>query len=360
MKTVLFSILLSFLGQSNGFSSTIQVHQLQQISSLAYIHQDLLTLNKIKPRSNKYKLMRFDIEAGITAKGDVGVLTFAGGAAVEFIWKRNNSLGQYEANSLYENQYIYLPTNASSAEEIQKILKTRIKSFLKVRKFRKKFKRKFNRLIRRDSKKISKLIKNIVHMPRIGNWYIDRFFKSYSFSNNYSLGIIKFGGSKRIRFRFKIVGVPYLHHDTEKLNFTQQNLKKTMNILNDLGHNNSPLSQFSLYRARVIHDINKKFDIGIASIGSKSALTIEYRELSDDLYNFVPNISVQEKFETSEVSNINNFVIGQLDNVNFNNKKNSFKLREVRFKYSLDKSLGLKLATINKGSSFNLHYRNVQ
>lgn len=326
---------------------------IHKIGDIATRHGEIISSKLNAPYGNgKLRLDRFDMQVGISASGQIGLLTFSGSPAVEFIWQRNlETLPGDDIDEEEPTEEVELAVGLASGEEIFKGMFSEISKFLGEQRLKKR--RKVIRLLRRDAQRISKLVRNLIFMPRIGNWYVGGFFKNYSFSNNLSLGAISLGGSKRLRFRFRVNRVPYQSDD--KLSLGQKKLKTMMEMFNNYSESSLKFNQFLLKRVFAVHTLEAGLDIGIYSTSASKGVQIEYKKVQDS--KFVP-YSNYNNFVTkiSPLKFINEKIISYFDRKTYDDTKD-LSLHQIRVKYSTSNGIDFALASVEKSSTLEFHYK---
>ncbi len=359
MNKFIFILLYSITTlASNNFRDSMLVNR---IGSVADTHGKIISNSLSKFFSEKVELERFDMQVGVTASGDVGLLSFSGGAAAEFVWQKNLPEG-LPGDDINEEEPTLEQVDAEvdlmTQEQVYSHLYKELDNFLNFQKIKKRKRNKIIKVLRSDAQKISLLIRNLVLMPRIGNWYVGGFFKNYSFNTGVSLGAVSLGKSKRVRFRFKVKNRPYILSHGDHLTSGQKRLKKMMENFNALSARNNLFQQFSLERVFAIHSLTAGLDLAVFSSSFTKGVQIEYKKAIDDIRLDIPGLNFNSLSKIYyPIRTFNEAIIHYFDNKSYTDTNSELSLHQIRVKYSLDKGVGFKVLTVEKSSTLEFHYK---
>jgi hypothetical protein len=356
---ILIALLLTSSAYANNeFQNAVLVNK---IGNIADAHGKIISNSLSRFFSDKVKLERFDMQVGVTTSGDVGLLSFSGGAAAEFVWQRNLSEGlpgDDIDDEEPQDEQVDVEVGLVSSNEVYSILYTQLDDFLHFKKIKRKKRRKIIRLLRKDAEKISSLIKDLVLMPRVGNWYVGGFFKNYTFSTGLSLGAISIGKSKRIRFRFKVKNMPYVLSREDNLSRGQKKLERLMQNFNHLSTRNDIFQQFDLKRVFAIHTLTASLDLAVFSTSFSKGVQIEYKKANDDTsfdYIGLQNSKLSKAY--LPIRALNESIIRHFDKRFYSDRSSELSLHQIRLKYSLEAGAGFKVVTVEKASTLEFHYK---
>lgn len=335
-------LLILFFLVTNAYSFN-QADELLQIAE--HHHQ---VMNDLTSADKNLRLDRLDLQVGISGSGDLGVLTFGASSAVELIWMRDKQEDSDDIDT--EREIIIDPTEESDILS-QKMTKE-IGQFVNLKILKRKQRKRIVRSLRRDAQKINALVKDLVQMPSFYGWYIDGFFKNYHFSASGDLlGIINLGYDKRIRFRFKVQRYPYTNIPSDSLSKKQEKLKRLMKSFSLIAQRQDKNDIFQLKRVWTINSLEKDLDLIIANIGKAKGVQIEFKKAED--YFQAEGL----RFKWRKVELVNTKIINTFNNFDTNRTLKDLYLKQVRIKYTTDKGLDFQIASINKSSTIEFHYK---
>jgi hypothetical protein len=325
------------------------------LDSAVRAHEDALTDENLK-RTKNLSLDRFDLQFGVSASGDLGILTFAGGSAVEFIWQKNTDNGDL-GDDIDEDEEILVDLSSYPKEdEIYTSLKENITHVFKKMTLKPRFEKRVLRLIRRDANRISKLVNDLMTMPNVGPWYVGGFFKNYSLGLSGGLiKIVNVGYSKRIRFRFKTPRKEYIDHDEQKLSLRQKKMKKLMQRYEQIRQTQTT-HFFKLKRVWAIHTLSKGLDLGVIETSKSKGIQIEYKRKEMDTPLWLSE-SREKDFQLKPVAWLNNRVVNFFARRNYDDTPGKLSLHQIRMKYSFEKAGGFKIVEIGQENTFEFHYK---
>lgn len=330
-------------------------HLVSKIGNIAETHGEFLSRNLKGFVDGNLRLDRFDMQLGVTASGDVGIMSFAGSSAAEFIWERNEI--EESTDDIDEEEGVdqaEIEVGMESSDDIYQKLYSELNKFFKFQKFKKRHRKRIIRRLRADAEDISKVIRNLVLMPRVGNWYVGGFFQNYSLSKNFSLGIVSFGKSKRVRLRFKVNSIPMRRNELGDLTLGQKKLKAAMDIFNSISKRNYLYNQFRFKRVFAVHELGKELDFAVFKSSFTRGVQIEYKKANDEI-PYVASGIIPKMY--APIRALNQKIIEHFDRKFYDDSSDQLSLKQIRLKYSLDKSVGIKLATVETSSTFEFHYK---
>ncbi len=309
----------------------------------------------------KYRLDRYDLQFGLSSEGEFGVLSVGGEGAVEFIWQRNLLDGD-AGDDIDEQNWIERTIEVdwtTQSSDIEKSLISETNKIVDLSKLKPRLRKRIIRKFRKDAEKLRKSVKELVLMPRVGDWYIGGFFQNYNFSKGFSLGIVDLGYDLRIRFRFKVNSIPLLYRSVEDFSRKQKKLRALMLRFNKMGKSSSGIHhQFRLKRVWAIHDKSFDLDLGLVNLGSTRGLQIEYKRLDDDIAQYYfeefPSIS---KGLFSVANAVNNRFVAQFDKKYIEDRPNELSLHQIRMKYTGSLEFGIEILTLGKSKTLEFHYK---
>lgn len=303
--------------------------------------------NRITKRlSDKYEnLDRLDIGLGFNASGSLGIFSFGKSSSIELIWRRKE-------NTKKELKEITININPlMSADDLYKSLESNMNSIIDFQNINNRIKRRITKTLYKDAKKINYFSKLVLETPQIGNWYINSFSRNYYFSS--SIGFtdnLSLGYEKRIRFRFKVNQTP-LRVEDKKYNLF---IMSVMNTLNVIQMRDNIHDGFDLYRCRAMIDFELGFDLFFFSKSVGKGFLVEFKKNE----KFSTPIQTKDYLHhriMSKVTNSINNIISQkeLDG-------GSLELNQVRYSFALSGEFDFVLASIEKYSSIDLHFKRVE
>lgn len=345
-------LLIAFLFSSLSFA---QVERLPvdeaELNDIYVVNNEMI--NDHKNPSKKLRLDRFDLQVGLTAAGDLGVLTFSGSSAVELVWLRN--FKDKAEDDLADEETIDLEIDPyQSEEDVYKQMYTSINSFFSKIFLKPRFERRVLRKLRKDAFRINSIVNDLSTMPAVDNWYVDGFFQTYGFSVSGSLiDIVKIGYSKRIRFRFKINQDLLLKKSLEELSKKQTKLKKLMHTFEHMRSKQGP-EQFKFYRVRAGHTFGLDLDLGLVEISKSRGFVIEYRRLNTPVNEL---LTKTKSTFPKMFSGINHLIARQFSKKQYRDDPDTLSLKQIRIKYGFEPGVGFKILTLSKDSTMEFHYK---
>ncbi len=324
-------------------------------------HEEILNDLLDERDATQYRLDRYDLQFGFTASGEFGVLSAGGEGAIEFIWQRNLDSGD-AGDDIDEEEWIERTIEVDwsiTPEEIEEAFIRETNRIVKLSNLRSKVRKRIIRRFRKDAESITRAVKEMVLLPRIGDWYIGGFFQNYNFSKGFSLGIFSLGHDLRMRFRFKINAVPMLYTSLGDFTKRQRSLRKLMLRFNAMGDSSSSIhKQFKLKRVWAIHDWNFGLSLGAVSFGMSRGLQIEYKRLDDNLSLPFFEGRDAEYFKPIQPANfINNKLVSVFDKSMVTDTPDELSLHQIRVKYTGDLEAGVELVSIGKSETLEFHYK---
>lgn len=316
------------------------------IIKIAQEHQSVI--QELSYKEKNLRLDRLDLQLGLSSSGELGILTFGASSAVELIWMRPKEL---DSDDIDDEREIILDTN-STPKNLFNDLRKEIDRFIDLKILNKKSQNRILRTLRKDAEEITSVVSSLVHMPSLYGWYIDGFFKNYAFSvSGKLLGILSAGYDKRIRFRFKVRRAPYRDQELDELNQKQLKLKNLMSQFSLIAQRQNLRDTFKLKRVWTINSIEKDLDLVVANLGISKGIQIEFKKQED----YFQDQTLKPKWIISE--KINNKVISSFNRFDISTSPYELNLRQVRLKYTTETGLDFKLASINKPSTVEFHYK---
>lgn len=305
----------------------------------------LIESQRARPAYRGWRLSRLDVEVGVSAKGDIGILGTTGNAAVELIWERR-------APALREEN-VTVNADFRHAGDIFQQLRDQILPVFGNDAMKPRIRRELEKVLRRDAEKISRFAEDLVTLPRIRDWYVAGFNKMYYFGvDGKILPGLEAGYDRRIRVRFAVSGLPHRKKDLEVLGHSQKTHVAIMEMLHDLGRFSSSADRFELRRAWVRFDLNKELDLILFKVSKGGGFLIDYRRVPAEMRDVElrltpkldPALEVPQKFAGS----FGSFLAPKAEG--------DFPLNQIRYKFSGNLSGGFKILTLEKTASIELHY----
>jgi hypothetical protein len=357
MKAKIYFIIISLCLPQLVMSQEYVLNQdiIEGAEKITDSHEDILLNGSLETKEGKTRLDRLDVQIGLNASGQMGLLTFAGSSAIEFIWQRNLTTLPGDDIDEDEQREVEIITNLDSSDSLFKTLYSEVDKFLNFQKLKRKKRKKIINLLRRDAEKFSNLISDLVYMPQIGDWYVGGFFKNYSFSTGVSLGAVSLGYNKRIRFRFKINKSPLLLSQTSDLTASQKSMELLMNKFNDLGNSSLQFNQFELKRVFAIHQFSKGLELGLFNISASKGVQIEYKKIKSSP-NSAESISRKKK-SFPIIKFMNESIISRYDRKVYDDSSDKLSLHQIRIKYATENGLDFSLASFEKAGTLEFHYK---
>ncbi len=330
-----------------------EVSELPQTSKESFqqivnVHDEILSKNSFnKPN---LRLDRFDVEVGVNAKGDVGVLALGAQSAIEFIWTRKTNNTKTEITETVE-------IATDDQEIIFQELENRIQHFIDFQKIGPKKRMKIIKLLRQDAFNIGILIREMATMPRIGDWYVDGFFKIYTFSASGNiLTMIEGSADKRIRFRFSFSSIPMRKSEEFELKGSQRFHQVMMKSLNQISRMENPQAKFRLTRARARTEFDHEMDLIFFQASHGYSLQPVYMKVPDQL-----SLRKAEDFITPDWNTENELtkpfgISEKIVNAVEGQKDREFELSQIRTKFSFRSGVGFWLSTVEKNAVLDLHF----
>lgn len=319
----------------------------QEVNIENKLENIILSHNKIfKHLSVKYKnLDRLDIGLGFNASGSLGLFSFGKSSSIELIWRRKENLKK-------ETKEITIDINPlMSTEELHKSLESHINRIVSFQNINNKIKRRITQTLYKDAKKINYFSKLVLETPQIGNWYINSFLRNYYFSS--SIGFtedLSLGYEKRFRFRFKVNQTPLRVEDKKYNPF----IMSVMNTLNIIQMRDNLQDGLDLYRCRAMIDFELGFDLFFFSKSIGKGFLVEFQK-NDKFSTPIQTKDYLHHRIISKATNSINHLISQkeLDG-------GDFELNQVRYRFALSGELNFVLASIEKSSSIDLHFKRTE
>lgn len=299
----------------------------------------------IKRLSDKYEnLDRLDIGLGFNASGSLGIFSFGKSSSIELIWRRKENLKK-------EQKEITIDINPlMSTDELYKSLESHMGSIVNFQNINNRIKRKIIKTLYKDAKKINYFSKLVLETPQIGNWYINSFWRNYYFSS--SIGFtenLSLGYEKRIRFRFKVNQTP-MRIENKKYNPFIMSVMNTLNVLQTRDNLHDGLD---LYRCRAMIDFELGFDLFFFSKSVGKGFLVEFKKND----KFSTPIKTKDYFHHRIMSKITNSINNLISQKELDG--GALELNQVRYRFALSGELDFVLASIEKSSSIDLHFKRV-
>ena len=314
------------------------------IESIVAKHSNLIDGLK---QNKQRKLVRFDLQLGISAEGGVGVLTAGGGAATEFIWLKSKD----SDDDLEENGSIASALINPDERQIYQSLKRRLVAFGKENRIKPRFIRRTLRKVKKDAGELSRLAHSLSTIPSIGGWYIDGFFRSYNLGVDFKIpGIVGVGSEKRLRLRFKVAPSPLAPVDPENYNSRQRRVTRLMTNLAKLSAARDIAANWQLTRVRSIHELGVGLDFAVFSVSGSKAVTLEFKRKIES-----PGLLGDLGPVWSSVRTINHSLIDQLEWRDLS-LRDDLELAQTRVKFAVGGDLDFQLVTIEREASIEFHY----
>lgn len=323
------------------------------LNTIIQTHNELIE-RKFKGKGpSKWHLDRLDLEVGLNAGGELGILGISAESAVELIWEREEIKNQ---KFFLQPVDVTLNISTDSPEIIFSDLKSQILSFLNDRSLSSRTKRKILKELKKDSEKIGLFVRELQTMPRVGDWYIDGFVKTYFFNvRGNILPSVQLGYDKRVRFRFTFTDIPLAKTVEVNLSKIQKFHAKFMRGLNKVSLSEDPESHYRLSRVWARTEVTSQFDAIIFQVGGGNAFQTVYRKVPRSFLtppeSLIPSLSEEsENFEN--VVSASRKLLSPL----IPSQHSSFPLSQVRLKFSWELGAGFNIADINKNSVLEFHY----
>lgn len=351
MKTFL-SLVIAFISQSS-LAAPLAADAPESLKTIVSTHQELISTRYARP-SSKWVLDRLDVEVGLNASGEIGIIGAAGESAMELIWERDEK--NLKNNISNEPEELSLEVTSDDPDKIFNGLKDQILTFLNDRSLSSRTRRNILRELRKDAEKIGLFVREIQTMPRIGDWYVDGFFKTYFFNiRGNILPGIQLGYDKRVRFRFSFSGIPLMKNESDKLSNIQKFHAKFMRGLQKISSSENPEADFRLTRVWARTEVTTSFNAIILQIGGGKAFQTVYRKVPESSLSTVETILAEiqgeaENFEAVQIAS------DKLLSPLAPSGDSTFPLSQVRLKFSWELGAGFDLAEVNKNSIVEFHF----
>jgi hypothetical protein len=306
------------------------------------------SLSNNEKKRHHYQLQRLDLEVGVGIEGEFGILAGGGESALELIWERE-AVKQIDET---EHEIVLAGTDT---EEIAAVLEKTVFETLQHRPIRRALRKRMISFLRQDAEKIGLMVQDLLHMPTVGEWYVDGFFKTYYFSARG--GILPFlsaGHDSRLRFHFKIARMPWAPQAEAELTSGQKFHHQFMSGLNQLGRLETIDSRFRLERVWDRTEVDKSLNLILFETMAGRGFQVVYRRNKENLIELeefqLPNLNHNVFFTRPFV--ISHKLISAIPSAS----KGVLQLNQIRTKFSLEAELGIFLSTLGKASTLEMHF----
>jgi hypothetical protein len=304
----------------------------------------ITTHNRIITRlSEKYpRLDRLDIGLGVNSSGSLGLFSFGKSKAIELIWKKNE-VQKSESNEKVINLNPYAGVDAYFQQ-----MKVAMEEVINFSQIKNRIKKKIIKTLYRDAKKVNAFVRTLYATPQVGSWYISGFWRNYYFSSSFGiLDSLNLGHEKRIRFRFNILTTPFELAEKKHNKF----IHSVFNTLNMIQLRDNLSDGLDLYRCRASIDYSIGFDLFFFSKSIQKGFLVEFKKNTKNTSLIETNDRLHHRL-ISKVTNKMNSIIAtkELDAPNLS-------LNQVRYSFSLAGELDFVLASFEKETTLDLHFK---
>jgi hypothetical protein len=318
-----------------------------RVNHLLSVQENLVEKMNLRHAKQGWELARLDVELALSASGELGLVGAGAQGAVELIWERkqtNKDEGETAIIASHDPRVIFQSLKQRVLEELASERMTRRQ------------KRRIFKLLKRDAAEVGRMITELQTMPRVADWYVDGFFKTYYLSKSFGISeIAEVEYDKRIRFRFVFAG-PLQRQDIGELSLKQKAHRQVMLMLQGVSNLESTDDKFELSRVWLRSDVTLEKDFILFSTGVGKGFQTVYRRVPPSQRTGTSDF-VEPAALGKVVGKLGSFPAGFLRSLKpIKTRQTDIPLSQLRFKFEWSVDSGFSLLSAEKSQVLDLQY----